>query len=124
MGVPAGGVTWNYIVPVSSPSGVALKRFPVEMNRDDKMLAVRPPHPEEGASTCASEETQSSRSARLEEDGAAPWFETPRTRMRNLGRPKIAAPHHEAERDRERIKLIEIRFSAPFPKFVIRLSML
>src|SRR5262249_38256527 len=23
MGVPAGGVTWNYIVPVSSPSGAA-----------------------------------------------------------------------------------------------------
>ena len=63
-------------------------------------------------------ETQSSRSARLE-GWAAPWFETPRTRLRNLGRPKIAAPHHEAERGRECIKLIGIRFSVPFPKFVI-----
>jgi hypothetical protein len=54
-------------------------------------------------------ETQSSRSARLEY-GAAPWFETPRTRLRNLVRPKIAAPHHEAERGCVCIKLIGIRF--------------
>ena len=40
--------------------------FPVEMNRDDKVLAVHPPHPEEGASTYASEETRSLRGARLE----------------------------------------------------------
>jgi hypothetical protein len=39
-------------------------------------------------------ETRSSRSARLE-GWAAPWFETPRTRLQYLGRPKIAAPHHE-----------------------------
>ena len=57
------------------------------------------------------------RVAPVSKDGAAPWFETPRTRLRNLGRPKIAAPHHEAGRDRECIKLIGIRFSAPFPKF-------
>src|SRR5437867_12841642 len=82
----------------------------MEMNRDDKVLAFHPPHPEEGASTCAPEKTRSLRSARLE-GWAAPWFETPRTRLRNLGRPKIAAPHHEAERGRECIKLIGIRFS-------------
>ena len=29
-----------------------------------------------------------------------PWFETPRTRLRNLSNAQIAAPHHEAERDR------------------------
>ena len=63
-------------------------------------------------------ETQSLRSARLE-GWAAPWFETPRTRLRDLGGLKIAAPHHEAERGRECIKLIGIRFSAPLPKFVI-----
>src|SRR5262249_28203776 len=38
-------------------------------------------------------------------------FETPRTRLRNWGRPKIAAPHHEAERDRVYIKLTGIRVS-------------
>src|SRR5436309_15071435 len=88
----------------------------MEMNRDDKVLAFHPPHPEEGASTCAPEKTQSSRSARLE-GWAAPWFETPRTRLRNLGRTKIAAPHHEAERGRECIKLIGIRFSVIAARF-------
>ena len=43
-------------------------------------------------------ETQASRSARLE-GWAATWFETPRTRLQNLGRSKVAAPHHEAGRD-------------------------
>jgi|SRR5882672_1576323 len=33
--------------------------------------------------------------------------------LRNLGRHKIAAPHHEAGRDRECIKLIGSRFSVP-----------
>jgi hypothetical protein len=41
------------------------------------------------------QETQSRRGARLE-GWAAPWFETPRTRLRNYGRHNIAAPHHEA----------------------------
>jgi hypothetical protein len=54
-------------------------------------------------------ETQSSRGARLE-GWAATWFETPRTRLQNLGRSKVAAPHHEAGRDRECIKLTGIRF--------------
>jgi hypothetical protein len=54
-------------------------------------------------------ETQSS-VAPVSKDGAATWFETPRTRLRNLGRSKVAAPHHEAGRGRERIKLIGIRF--------------
>jgi hypothetical protein len=58
-------------------------------------------------------ETQSSRGARLE-GLAAPWFETPRTRLRNSGELKMAAPHHEAERDRVCIKLTGIRFSASF----------
>jgi hypothetical protein len=48
-------------------------------------------------------QTQSSRGAHLE-DGAATWFETPRTRLRSPGRSKVAAPHHEAGRDRECIK--------------------
>ena len=54
-------------------------------------------------------ETQSSRGARLE-GWAAPWFETPRTMLWIQGQPEIAAPHHEAERGRECIKLIGIRF--------------
>ena len=54
-------------------------------------------------------ETQTSRGARLE-GWAAPWFEMPRTRLRIQGRPEIAAPHHEAERDRVCIKLTGIRF--------------
>src|SRR6266850_567269 len=37
-------------------------------------------------------------------------FETPRTRLRNPGRSKVAAPHHEAGRDRECIKLTGLRF--------------
>jgi hypothetical protein len=85
------------------------------MNRDDRLLAVYPPHPEEGASACASEK-RSRRVAPVSKDGAAPWFETPRTRLRNLVRPKIAAPHHEAERDRECIELIGIRFSVAVQK--------
>src|SRR5207245_9567855 len=47
-----------------------LKRFPLEMNRDDKMLAVYPPHPEEGASTCASEKCNR-RVAPVSKDAAA-----------------------------------------------------
>src|SRR5206468_6017286 len=81
------------------------------MKRDDKVLAVYPPHPEEGASMCASEKRNRC-VAPVSKDGAAPWFETPRTRLRNRGRPKIAAPHHEAERDHECVKLIGIRFSS------------
>src|SRR5689334_17826100 len=40
------------------------------------VLAVYPPHPEEGASTCASEERYR-RVAPVSKDGAASWFETP-----------------------------------------------
>jgi hypothetical protein len=85
----------------------ALQRISLEMNR----AAVYPPHPEEGASTCASRK-HNHRVAPVSKDGAATWFETPCTRPRNLGRSKIAAPHHEAGRDRECIKLIGIRLSA------------
>jgi len=62
-------------------------------------LAVYPPHSEEGACTCVSEK-RNRREAPVSKDGAATWFETPRTRSYNLAKPKIAAPHHEAERDR------------------------
>ena len=75
----------------------SLKRFPVEMNRDNRMPAAYPPHPEEGASTCPSEKRNRC-VAPVSKDGAAPWFETPRTRLRNLGNANIAAPHHEAEK--------------------------
>jgi hypothetical protein len=44
------------------------------------------------------------RGARLEEWGG-PWFETPRTRLQNVERPKSAAPHHEAGRDQVCINL-------------------
>jgi hypothetical protein len=37
--------------------------------------------------------------------GGPPWFETPRTRLRNLANPKLAAPHHEAVRGCGCIKL-------------------
>ena len=75
------------------------------------MLDIYPPHPEEGASTCASEKGNR-RVAPVSKDGAAPWFETPRMRLRNRGGPKIAAPHHEAGRARECIKLIGICFKS------------
>jgi len=39
-------------------------------------------------------------------------FETPRTMLWSLGRSKIAAPHHEAGKDRECIKMTEIRSSS------------
>ena len=35
-------------------------------------------------------------------------FETPRTRLRNPGRPKIAAPHHEGREEPACVKLIGI----------------
>ena len=94
------------------------------------MKAVYPPHPEEGASTCAFGRHKHC-VAPVSMDGAATdlgftrdrqfmcasrasptcVFETPRKRLRNLGRSNIAAPHHEAGRDRECIKLIGNRFS-------------
>ena len=46
------------------------------------------------------------RVAPVSKDGAAPWFETPRTTLRKLDRLNIAAPHHEAGRDRECIRLM------------------
>jgi hypothetical protein len=52
------------------------------------------------------------RVAPVSKDGAAPWFETPRTRLRNRNRPKIAAPHHEAERDSVRITQVRLRRQA------------
>src|SRR5882724_7478125 len=79
-------------------------------------MAVYPPHPEEGASRCAFPRRKH-RVAPVSKDGAATWFETPRTRLRNLGRSKVAAPHHEAGKDRECIESTGIRFSAPIPKF-------
>ena len=75
------------------------------MNRDDKVLAVYPPHLE-GASMSASEKRHR-RVAPVSKDGAAPWFETPRTRSANLGRPKIAAPHHETGTDHVCMQLSE-----------------
>ena len=68
-------------------------------------MAVYPPHPEEGASTCASEK-RNRRVAPVSEDAAAPWFETPRTRLRNPDPPKIAAPHHEG-REEPRVHQID-----------------
>ena len=46
------------------------------------------------------------RVAPVSKDGAAPWFETPRKRLRKSVGSKIAAPHHEAGRGCECIKLI------------------
>jgi len=68
---------------------------------------------------CASKK-RSRRVAPVSKDGAAPWFETPRTRHRTLCRTQIAAPHHEAERDREYIKLIEIRLVGACLPSVVR----
>src|SRR5690242_20751044 len=51
--------------------------------------------------------------APVSKDGAAPWFETPRTRLRNPGRLKIAAPHHEAGRGRACVKLIGLWLGSP-----------
>jgi hypothetical protein len=42
---------------------------------------------EEGANTCASGR-RNHRVAPVSKDGAATWFETPRTRLRNLGTSK------------------------------------
>src|SRR5258708_32591508 len=87
--------------------------------------AVYPPHPEEGASTCASRR-RNHRVAPVSKDGAATdlgftrnrhqyaqvgytrlaMFETPCTRLRNLGRSKIAAPHHEG-REEPRVRQID-----------------
>jgi hypothetical protein len=80
------------------------------------MRGVCPPHPEEGASTYVSER-HDPLVVPVSKDGAAPWFETPRARLGNLASYEVAAPHHEAERDREcikaigNIKVIGIRFS-------------
>ena len=60
--------------------------------------------------------------APVSKDGAAPWFETPRTRLRNLANSKLPAPHHEAGRDRGCIKLIGICFSAADLKFLHHLQ--
>ena len=68
-------------------------------------------------------ETQSSRSARLEGWGG-PWFETPRTRLRNLGRPRLRLLTMRAGISRVCVKLIGNRSSAPFPKLVIHRSTL
>jgi hypothetical protein len=61
-------------------------------------MAAYPPHPEEGASRRAFPKRKH-RVAPVSKDGAAPWFETPRTTLRNPGRPKIAAPHHEGREE-------------------------
>ena len=54
-------------------------------------------------------ETQSSRSARLEGWGG-PMVRDAAHESTESGRSKIAAPHHEAERNRVRIKLTGNRF--------------
>jgi hypothetical protein len=48
------------------------------------------------------------RVAPVSKDGAAHGSRRRARRLRNWGRPKIAAPHHEAERDRMCIKLTGI----------------
>jgi hypothetical protein len=58
-------------------------------------LMVHPPHPEEGASTWCFGILKYCVGARLEGWGGS-WFETPRTRLHNLDRPRATAPHHEA----------------------------
>jgi hypothetical protein len=68
-------------------------------------MAAYPPHPEEGASRRAFPKRKH-RVAPVSKDGAAPWFETPRTTLRNPGRPKIAAPHHEG-REEPRVRQID-----------------
>ena len=87
----------------------ALKRISLDMNQCGTRRESYPPHPEEGASSCAFGTNKHS-AAPVSKDGAAPWFETPRTRLRNLANPKLPAPHHEAGRDRGCIKLIGICF--------------
>jgi len=37
--------------------------------------------------------------APVSKDGAGPWFETPRTRLRDVVNPELAAPHHEAGKE-------------------------
>jgi len=83
----------------------------------DDAEGLCPPHPEEGASACAFGKGKHN-VAPVSKDGAATdlgftrdrhqmcasrvyptyVFETPRTRLWNLTKPKLAAPHHEAER--------------------------
>jgi hypothetical protein len=81
----------------------ALKRVPLEMNRDEKVLAVYPPHPEEGASTCALPRRKH-RVVPVSKDGAAPMVRDAAHEVAESGKTKIAAPHHEAGRVRECIK--------------------
>ena len=78
------------------------------MDRDDSVMALYPPHPEEGANTCISAKRKR-REAPVSKDGAA------RARLCQLRRPEIPAPHHEAERDRVCIKLIGDQLSAAIP---------
>src|SRR5215471_13895160 len=72
----------------------ALQRISLEMSRHDEVPIRYPPHPEEGASTYASEKRHRC-IAPVSKDGRPPRFETPRTRLQYLGRSEIAAPHHE-----------------------------
>src|SRR5215470_5529441 len=87
---------------VAEPISCSPKRISLDMN-GQQTLTVYPPRPAEGASACALRRRKHC-VAPVSKDGAAPWFETPRTRLWNLGRPKIAAPHHEAGRDHACIK--------------------
>src|SRR6202795_2693968 len=109
---------------------LALKRISLDMNQSGTHRDSYPPHPEQGASSCAFGTNKHS-AASVSKDGAATdlgftrdrhqcaqvgytrlaMFETPRTRLRNLANPKLPAPHHEAGRDRGCIKLIGICFS-------------
>src|SRR5690349_5767451 len=63
------------------------------------LKACPPPRPEEGACPRAFDKRYP-RSAPVSKEGAAPWFETPRTSLRSLSKSDSAAPHHEAARDR------------------------
>jgi hypothetical protein len=68
-----------------------LKRVSLEMNRDDKVLAVYPPHPEEGASTYVSEKRKHS-VAPVSKDAAAHRSRVyPRSavNMRKSGKPDL-----------------------------------
>src|SRR5712672_2551765 len=75
-----------------------LKRVSLEMNRDDKVLAVYPPHPEEGASTYVSEK-RNHRAAPVSKDGAAHRSRVyPRSasNVRKSGKPDLRCSRRRA----------------------------
>ena len=62
-----------------------LERISQEMDQGGRCRGSYPPHPEEGAQRSAIGAYKHS-VAPVSKHGAAPWFETPRTRLRNLAR--------------------------------------